>query len=155
MDNPKGKVVSLVDNADGVRAVVRVDVAAVCPRCSAGKGCGAGLFTSAVGERQVEATIRSGLDIAEQDVVEISLAPGNVLHAAAIVYGLPMLGAVVAAAIAYALTLGDATAAVAALLGLASGLAIGRWRLRQTACLRRFVPSIEKRLTAGSGGLAL
>ncbi len=137
---------SLVDSTNGARAVVIVDVASACPRCAAGKGCGAGLFASSGSNRQIEATIRPGLDIAEEDIVEIGLAPDNLLQAAIIVYGLPMLGAVVAAAIAYTLALGDAAAAVAALLGLASGLAIGRWRLRQTACLQRFVPTVERRL---------
>ena len=137
---------SLVDSSNGARAVVAVDLASACPRCAAGKGCGAGLFASGGSDRQVEATIQPGLDIAADDLVEIALAPDNLLQAAIIVYGLPMLGAVVAAAIAYALSLGDAAAAVAALLGLGSGLALSRWRLRQTACLQRFVPSIERRL---------
>ena len=135
---------SLVDSADGVRAIVSVDVAVACPRCAAGKGCGAGLLTGSGADRQVEATVRSGLDIAENDVVEISLAPDNLLRAAAIVYGLPMLGAVAAASIAYVFSLGDAAAAVAALSGLGLGLAVSRWHLRQTACLRRFIPSVER-----------
>lgn len=151
MDNPKGKVVSLVDRADGVRAIVNVEVAVACPRCAQGKGCGGGLLTGSDSDRQIEATIRSGLDIAENDFVEISLAPDNLLRAAAIVYGLPMLGALAGAAVAYALSLGDAAAAVAALLGLCFGIAVGRRRLRRTDCLRRFVPSVEKRLGAGGG----
>ena len=135
---------SLVDNADGVRAIVDVDVAASCPRCAAGKGCGAGLLTSGSSSRQVEATIRPGLDVAKDDVVEISLAPDNILRAAAIIYGLPMLGAIVAAALAYAFSLGDVAAAIAALIGLGSGLLAGRWRLRRTSCMRQFIPSVER-----------
>ena len=146
MQNPKGKVVSLVDGNDGQLAVVTVDVAAACPRCAAGKGCGAGLLAAGGAERQVEASIPAGLEIAADDNVEISLAPDNLLQAALIVYGLPMLGAVAAAAVAYTLSLGDAAAALAALLGLAAGLALGRWRLRQTECLQRFVPAIARRL---------
>jgi positive regulator of sigma E activity len=80
------------------------------------------------------------------DVVEISLAPDNLLQAAFLVYGLPLFGAIIAAAIAYAFSLGDAGAALAALLGLSGGLVVGRWRLRQPSCLRRFVPSVERRL---------
>ncbi len=122
---------SLVDRADGARAIVDIEVAAACPRCAAGKGCGAGLISN--------------------DLVEIALAPDNLLRAAAIVYGLPMLGAVAAAALAYVLSLGDAAAAVAALAGLSAGFAIGRWRLRRISCLRRFVPSVQRRLDAGTG----
>jgi sigma-E factor negative regulatory protein RseC len=144
MKNPSGKVLSLVDSTDGIRAIVGVEVVAVCPRCATGKGCGAGIFAAGSGERRIEASVRSGLDIAVGDVVEIALAPDNILRAAALVYGLPMLGAIVAAAIAYVLALGDAAAAMAALLGLGAGLAVGRWRLRQTNCLYRFVPSVER-----------
>jgi len=144
MDNPHGRVVSLVDSADGVHAVVAVEITSACPRCAAGKGCGAGIFAPASGDRHVEASIRPGLAIAVDDIVEISLAPDNVLRAAAIVYGLPMLGAVIGASLAYTVGFGDAAAAVTALLGLAAGLAVGRWRLGQAHCLRRFVPTVER-----------
>lgn len=137
---------SLVDSNDGVRAVVAVEVITACPRCAAGKGCGAGFLAGHGSERQVEASIRSGIQVATDDIVEISLAPDKLLHAAMIVYGLPMLGAATGAAIAFALSLGDAAAAVAALLGLAAGLAVGRWRLRRETCLNRFVPTVERRI---------
>jgi sigma-E factor negative regulatory protein RseC len=154
MDNPRGRVVSLSNGAEGARAIVSVEVESACPRCAAGKGCGAGLVTGAGRNREVEATIRVGLDIGENDIVEISLEPHHLLRAAAIVYGLPMLGAVGAAAIAYALSLGDAAAALAALAGLACGLAVSRWRLQQTSCLRRFVPSVQARLRAGDAAVS-
>lgn len=144
---------SLSNGTRGARAVVSIKVEAACPRCAAGKGCGAGLITGAGRDREVEATIRPGLDIAENDIVEISLAPDNLLRAAAIVYGLPMLGAVAAAAIAYAFSLGDAAAALAALAGLACGLTVSRWRLQQASCLRRFVPSVQARVNAGDAAI--
>ena len=137
---------SLVDSDDGARAVVAVEVAAACPRCAAGKGCGAGLLAGNGGERQVEASVRDGLSLATDDIVEIALAPDNLLRAAIIVYGLPMLGAAIGAVIAFGLSLGDAAAAIAALLGLGCGLAISRWRLQQESCLSRFVPTIERRV---------
>jgi sigma-E factor negative regulatory protein RseC len=144
MDNPKGRVLSLVGSADGVRAIVAVDGAQACPRCAAGKGCGAGIFSAADSERQVEASVPEGLGPRVGDIVEISLAPNNLLRAALIVYGIPMLGALVGAVIAYAASLGDAGAAAAALLGLGFGLVVSRWRVRQASCLRRFTPSIER-----------
>lgn len=146
MENPTGIIQSLVSDANGTRAIVAVDVSAACPRCASGKGCGAGLLTGRDRERRVEARIRTGDPLQQGDRVEIALAPSNLLLAAVIVYGLPMLGAVLAAALAYALALGDIAAAVAALAGLATGLTIGTWRLRQSSCLSRFVPTVEKRL---------
>jgi len=149
MDNPKGKIQAFVSDEHGTRAIVSIDVVTACPRCAAGKGCGAGLLVGDDRIRQVEASMHPDMDLAEGDLVEIALAPSNLLRAALIVYGLPMLGAVVAATLANIWTLGDAGAAGAALLGLAVGIVLGRWRLRQEACLRDFVPTIEKRLGEG------
>ena len=145
---------SLVDSADGVRAVVEVKVAATCPRCASGKGCGAGIFTASGSAAQpVEASVREGLILSEGDVVEISLAPDNLLQAAIIVYGLPMLGAIAGATLAYALSLRDSVAVMAALIGMAAGLVVSRWRVRQTSCLRNFVPVVERRVPDSGAGL--
>ncbi|MDH3275107.1 MAG: SoxR reducing system RseC family protein [Gammaproteobacteria bacterium] len=145
---------SLVDSADGVRAVVAVKVAASCPRCASGKGCGAGIFAASGNAAQpVEASVRKGLDLSEGDVVEISLAPDNLLQAAIIVYGLPMLGAIAGATLAYALSLRDSVAAMAALTGMAAGLVVSRWRVRQTSCLRNFVPVVKRRVPESGAGL--
>lgn len=147
MDNPQGRIQSLRDDDGDMRAVVGVDVAAACPRCAAGRGCGAGLFTDTGRERRLEASVQPGLRLAEGDLVEVALAPDNLLRAALIVYGLPMAGAIIAAILAYALTLGDVGAALAALAGLVAGLLLGRWRLRQQDCLSRFVPTVTRRLS--------
>ena len=144
MDNPQGRVLSLTQGDHGVRAIVAVQDAPVCPRCAAGKGCGAGIFTTGIAERQVEAAVPPGLRPQVDDRVEILLAPENLLRAAFVVYGLPMIGAIAGAALAYAASLGDAAAALLALLGLGSGLGASRWRLRRADCLRRFTPRIER-----------
>ena len=145
---------SLVDSADGVRAVVEVKVEASCPRCASGKGCGAGIFTASGSAAQpVEASVREGLNLSEGDVVEISLAPDNLLQAAIIVYGLPMLGAIAGATMAYTFSLRDSAAAMAALIGMAAGLVASRWRVRQTSCLRNFVPVVERRVSDSGAGL--
>lgn len=146
MDNPRGRIQSLQSDANGLRAVVGIDVAAVCPRCAAGKGCGAGIFVDTGRQRHVEAVVRPGLKLQEGDLVEVSLAPDNLLRAALIVYGLPMAGAILAAALAFGLGLSELFAAMSALAGLGTGLLVGRWRLQREDCLSRFVPMVDKRL---------
>lgn len=154
MDNPHGRVESLQSDENGLRAVVGIDVAAACPRCAAGKGCGAGIFVDTGTRRHVEAAVRPGLQLRKGDLVEVALAPENLLRAALIVYGLPMAGAILAAAIAYALGVSELFAAISALAGLGAGLLLGRWRLRREDCLSRFVPTVDKRLgdTVTAGG---
>jgi len=134
--------VSLVTRAGDLHATIAVDVSTACPRCAAGKGCGAGILAAGRITRQVQVPVDPELGLVEGDVVDLTLAPKHILRAAVIVYGLPMLGALAAAATAYAVALGDAGAAVAALVGLACGMLLGRWRLRRTECLQQFVPGI-------------
>jgi positive regulator of sigma E activity len=152
MDNPSGKIQSLIASNGDLRAIVEVDVSKACPRCAAGKGCGAGLFTGSSRKRRVEAIVGEHLSLAEGDSVEISLAPDNLLKAALIVYGMPLFGAITAAGLAYLLQLGDSVAAVAALTGLAIGLLAGRWLLSRGECIENFVPYIEKRLQSPQFG---
>ena len=146
MDNPTGKIQSLITGDGDLRAVVEVDVSAACPRCAAGKGCGAGLFTGSNRKRRVEAIVGDHISLAEGDSVEISLASEHLLNAALIVYGIPLSGAVTAAGLAYLVQLGDSVAALAALTGLLIGLFVGRWRLSRSECIENFVPYVEKRL---------
>lgn len=76
------------------------------------------------------------------DTVSLSLGSRNLLQAAIIVYGWPLLGASVAALLAQAINLGDVGAAFAALAGLAVGAILVRIRLGHRDCLTRFVPTV-------------
>ena len=146
MSHPTGKVKSISTGERGTRALVEVDVRAACPRCAEGKGCGAGLFAGTDRTRTVEANVAHDLELYTGDSVELRLAPTNVLAAAGIVYGLPLLGAIVAAGGAYLLRLGDAAAAAAAVAGVVVGLTLSRRKLQEADCINDLVPTIEKKL---------
>lgn len=144
MTDPQGTIVEIIRDGRGTRAVVEVEAAAICARCAAGRGCGAGLFAGRQGTRRLELGIAGNPGLVEGTVVALELAPANVLRAALIVYGLPLAGAAIGAALAYALTLGDAGAAAMALLGLCVGALASRQRLGSESCLARFTPSIAR-----------
>lgn len=150
MDDPKGRVIAVVRDAEGVRAVVDVDAREVCPRCAAGRGCGAGIFAGQQKTRRVEALIAPGLDLEEGDTVRIELAPRNVLRAAAIVYGLPLTGAAIGATLAYLAGFGDAGAAALAIGGLFAGLVASRRRLDRETCLAQFTPTVAARVVTSA-----
>lgn len=150
MSDPQGRILDVLCESDGLRAVIEVDMQAVCPRCAEGKGCGAGIFAGAAKSRRIEAKIPQDLDVAVGDDVRISLAPEHMLRAAIIVYGLPLAGAASAALVAYRLGLGDAGAAALALAGLGAGLWLGRLRLRRQGCLAKFTPTVVGRSAAGN-----
>ena len=138
MQSQQGTVIAIQSDVDGTRALVEVDIAAVCPRCASGKGCGAGLGLK--GNRRVEARVPAGANVDAGDTVQLSLASNNVLRAANIVYGWPLLAAAAAAALAYLAGLSDAGAALAAVAGLSAGLMLAKRRLR--GCLRDFTPEV-------------
>lgn len=144
MQTPTGTVVSLTDRAEGLRAAIEVDAAVVCPRCAAGRGCGAGILGAGRATKRVEVLVDPGLRLRKGDKVGLQLAPESILRASVFVYGIPLLGAVAAAAVAYGLSLGELGSAFAAIAGLGAGLAVSRRRLRRADCLREFTPTVTK-----------
>jgi len=143
MNEAQGKVVDVVHDADGPRLIVDVEATLACPRCAAGRGCGAGLLDGRPGTRRIAARIAAGPEPAPGDTVCLRLDAHGLLQAALIVYGLPLAGAALAAAGAYLLGFGDAGAALLAIGGLACGLALGRRHLRRAGCIVRFTPVAE------------
>jgi sigma-E factor negative regulatory protein RseC len=152
MNHPIGTLHSFIADERGTRAVIDVDNSPVCPRCAAGKGCGAGLFTGTAKSRRVEVAVRPDLSLAKGDRVELVLATDRLLRATLITYGLPLLGALLAVAVAYLLELGDLAAAMAASAGISAGWIAGRRLLDRGSCLHQFVPTIGRRLQSQGGG---
>ena len=146
MKDPQGTIVEIVRDSRGVTAIVDIEADAVCTRCASGRGCGAGILAARSGTRRLDIAVGEDLKLSEGDVVDIQLAPRNVLAAALLVYGLPLAGAAAAAALAFVFSLGDAGAAALALAGLATGMLIGRRRLRHDSCLERFTPTVARRV---------
>ena len=146
MQNPEGQVVSVNIDGDQISATVAVDAAVFCPRCAEGKGCGAGILGTAAGEGRVEARVLDDLDIEIGDRVNLVLEPRRVLQAAAIVYGLPLAGALLGAIAAWALRVGDAVASLSALIGLLAGFFLARWRVSASGCVQDYTPKIVDRI---------
>jgi len=144
MDRPVAQVLAVYDG----RLLVSISAASACPRCAAGKGCGAGLISAASRDRQIEVTPERGLQVVAGDFVALSMPASELLRAAVCAYGLPLAGMVSlpgAARIALG-SLADGVAIVAALAGLILGWICGRQLLRRSQCLQRF----QAERTAGS-----
>jgi sigma-E factor negative regulatory protein RseC len=124
---------------------VSVDAAAVCGRCAAGKGCGAGLLAGTSRTRLIEVQIAPGSEYKSGDEVVLTLAPSHLLRAATFAYGLPLGGVVVALGIAWYLNhaLNDQSAVALALGGLVAGILLGRHYLNRDGCLKNLVPTIS------------
>lgn len=149
MHTPEGRVLSVEADIRPVHAVVEVVSAVRCARCASGKGCGAGLLAGENSPRRVEALVPGNFDLRPGDRVQLQLTTGNVLRAAALVYGLPLAGCLGAAALAWGAQAGDVGAALAALAGAVTGAVAGHLRLRRVECLRQFAPTVTARLGSG------
>lgn len=153
MNNPSGIIQTVISDATGSRAIVEVENDPVCPRCAAGKGCGAGLLGAASQTRRVEVSLGADQALVAGDRVELVLPTDRLLRATLIGYGLPLGGALLAAAMAYWLEFGDKAAALTTVAGIGAGWIAGRWLLSRGDCLRQFVPSVGKRLLSPGSGV--
>lgn len=132
----------LIESVDGRRAVVSAEGAA-CPRCAAGKGCGAGLFVDS-GNKSFEVQLPENGRFQAGDSLTLSLAPRRLLHAAILVYGYPLAGAILlpTAGLLFVRPVPDALAVCMALVGLTIGFMAGRRQLKRRGCARQFVPRV-------------
>jgi sigma-E factor negative regulatory protein RseC len=128
------------------RATVSVDTAAVCKRCASGRGCGAGLLATRRGPQVMEVRVGSGLVLDVGDRVQLTLPPAELLRAAWLAYGLPLIAFVLATLLASRIEPGhDAVTALSAAAGVAAGLWLGRRALRRQGCLQQFIPEATAR----------
>lgn len=142
MNKVVGKVVAISGEGSGMVATIDVQAAAVCARCAAGKGCGAGLFGKSQTTRRVSAPVPQNVSVLEGDTVQLALEPQELLAAAGIVYGWPLSGAAIGATLSWLGGSGDAVAALSVLAGIAAGAYLARLRLGNGQCLQRFTPRI-------------
>lgn len=146
MEQATGHVIALETGSTSLRAEVEVSAAVACARCASGRGCGAGLLGASEKNRRVHALIAAGVDVHEGDEVRIELSSLQLLRASWLVYGLPLVAAVIATGVAYLVGLDDFYAVVVAVVGMAAGLVVARRQLSSAPCLYRFTPTIVARL---------
>jgi sigma-E factor negative regulatory protein RseC len=151
MDRPQGRIIELLPDTRPPRAVVEVLATVQCPRCAAGKGCGAGLLGGSDGPRRVDALLPRELELRDGDAVWLDLEAQDLLRAALVAYGAPLAGMLVVAGGAYFAALSDLQAILATLLGGFIGAVMGRRYLSRRGCLRRMTPRVTGRCAAGEG----
>jgi len=141
MTHPVATVISVT----GARARVEVADRSACPRCAAGKGCGAGVFGSTRRAILLDVRVADGLRVASGDRVCLSLAATDLVQAALFAYGAPLFGLLLASGLAYFLIdpMHDALALGMAAIGLLAGGVYGRIMARRNGCISQFSPSIN------------
>ena len=145
MDSPRGRIIELIPDAEPPRAVIEVVSAMRCPRCVAGKGCGADLLGGDERRRRVDALVPRDLQVRTGDMVWLDLSSQDLLHAAIAAYGAPLAGILVMAGGAYVAALSDLQSILITLFGGFAGAVAGRVYLRRRRCLRRMTPRVAGR----------
>ena len=143
MDSPVATITSI---SNGV-ATVTVSRSVACARCAAGKGCGAGLLGGNPKPVSIQVPLPEEMGLKVGDQVCLELSPESLLKASFLVYGLPLVGVVTALLIGWLVAgpLPDTSAIGLAIVGLLTGLVVGRARIGRNRCLERFVPAISGR----------
>ena len=139
MERASGRITAIHDD----HVTVEVNTASFCARCSAGKGCGAGLLGADRSARQVDVPLPHDCQYRAGDQVTLELAPQSLLHASLIVYGTPLATVAAAGVLAGIAPLSDLSAALVLVVAAVAGVVIGRYRLRRTNCLKQFTPVIN------------
>ncbi len=92
-------------------------------------------------------TVPGGERVAPGDWVLLRMAPSALVAGAGLVYLVPLLGLVLGALLAEGLVGGgDGVTTVAGIGGLAAGLLLARYRLRDARLAGRFEPVLVRRL---------
>ena len=143
--------IATVIDRSGHDAVVRVEGVA-CPRCAAGKGCGAAIFARSPGATTLTARVADSLQVAPGDRVELSVANRSLIRAACYVYGAPLLGLLLASGFVHLSSEApnDWVALLWGMVGLGAGAAAGRVLARRDTCVNGLRPTVSGR--AGGPG---
>ncbi|MEE4302720.1 MAG: SoxR reducing system RseC family protein [Wenzhouxiangella sp.] len=110
-----------VVSIDAERLTLSFSAPEECQRCARGEGCGAGVFARLFSRRSTRVTLPGSLAVSCGDWVRVGLEPRQLVLAAAVHYGLPLLG-FLSGAVAGHLAMGDGPGQDAA--ALATGLVV-------------------------------
>ena len=126
-----------------------------CARCAEGRGCGGGVLGRLLGDRLHKVRAATGsVEVQPGDQVLIGLAEDAVLRAAAAVYLVPLLLALVFGAMAATLIGGELVVIAAAVAGFLLGLRWARGYGRRRSAETAWQPVILRRTdrTGCAGG---
>ena len=122
---------------DGKRVELELLRANACGGCELSQGCGTGALGRLLGKRSRSLVIETDADCQAGEEVSLDMPESTLVKTSLLLYGLPLLGLVLAAAIAAMLALGEALVVIAALGGLFAGF--------------RIAASMAKKLEHGGG----
>ena len=120
-----------VTGCDGGRIEVRLERQSACGGCQLSQGCGVGAIGRLLGKSDRPLVIDSKQRFEPGDRLQLMLSEGALVRASLLVYGLPLLGGLIAALAAASAGLTDPLVLVFSIAGFYLGLKIAARRARR------------------------
>lgn len=138
-------VAAKIREINGRVATVVVTAAPMCPRCAAGRGCGAGIFHSGTNYPSMRIALPPSLRVEVDDEIRLAIDPRKLLLGAGLAYGIPLVAMVVALFVAQWVFggMGDMGGIVVASGGLLTGMAVSRIYLARKPACKELIPVVQ------------
>jgi len=118
---------AIVTRRDGKRVELELQRGSACGQCELSQGCGTGALGRLLGKRSQPLVIETDRDLQPGDRLQLGLSESALVRASLTVYGLPLLGMVVAGLIASFAIESDVLIALAACAGFFGGYKFARY----------------------------
>ncbi len=112
---------AIVTRRDGTRVELELQRGSACSQCELSQGCGIGSLGRLFGKRSKPFVIETDRDLKPGDTLQLGLSESALVRASLTVYGLPLLGMVVAGMIGSFAFESEALIALLACAGFAAG----------------------------------
>jgi sigma-E factor negative regulatory protein RseC len=113
---------AIVTRCNGKQVELELQRGSACANCELSQGCGTGALGRLLGKRSKPLVIETDHDLKPGDRLQLGLSESALVKASMIVYGLPLLGMIVAGLLASFTIVSEALIALAAVVGFIVGL---------------------------------
>ena len=117
---------AIVTRRDGELVELELQRNATCGQCELNKGCGTGALGRLMGHRSKPIQLHTDRDLEPGDRVMLGLPESALVKASLMIYGLPLLGMVVAGILSALVTSSEFLVVVAAFAGFFAGFKFAR-----------------------------
>ena len=112
---------AIVTRCNGKQVELELQRGSACAGCELSQGCGTGALGRLLGKRSKPLVIETEHDLKPGDRLQLGLSETALVKASLIVYGLPLLGMIVAGLLASFTIVSEALIALAAVVGFIVG----------------------------------
>jgi sigma-E factor negative regulatory protein RseC len=112
---------AIVTRCDGKRVELELQRGSACGQCELNRGCGTGALGRLLGKRSKPLVIETDQVLKPGDKLQLGLSESALVKASLTIYGLPLLGMILAGLLASFAGVSEALVALAACVGFIAG----------------------------------